>query len=71
MRAGHQEGSETFIWKDAAGTRTSEFKISMDKFRLESRRKFLAFRKINYRVVPNRKRGKKGMYHFKMKFSCL
>lgn len=59
-----REGREIFILKDSAGTRTSRFKISMDKFRLESRRKFLTFRKINYRIVPNRKRGEKGCISF-------
>lgn len=35
---------------------------STERFRLKSRSKFLTFKRINYRVVPRRKRGKKGMY---------
>jgi len=59
-----REGRAIFILKDSAGTRTRGFKISMKKFRLERRRKFLTFRRINYRLVPNRKRGIKGCILF-------
>lgn len=45
---------------------------SMEGFRLKSGSKFLTFKRINYRIVPRRKRGKKrDVFYFNMKFSSL